>query len=184
MVKAWKRIEPTEVTKVGWRTIVTKKFIDARGDELTFDTMDVEGREYAGAIAITEDNKVVVARQFRPGPEKIFDEIPGGFVDPGEDPQTAVCRELLEETGYKAGKVTNLGFYHKDCYINAKWHVFFITDCQKVQEPEMGHTEDIEVLLLPIDEFIEGAKHNNMTDGTMVLMAYDKLLELKNKSVQ
>lgn len=177
MITAWKRIEPTETHKIGWRTIVTKKFIDAKGDEVTFDTVDVEGREYSGVVALDEHNNVIVGRQFRPGPEKIFDEIPGGYVDPGEDPETAMRRELLEETGYKAGDVIYLGSYHKDCYINAKWHVFFAVDCKKIQEPELGHTEDIEVITIPISEFIKNAKHDGMTDATVALMAYDYLKE-------
>ena len=184
MVKAWKRIEPTEVHKVGWRTIVTKKFIDAHGKELTFDTVDVEDREFVAVIALTDDNQVVIAQQFRPGPEKVFDELPGGFVDPGEDIETTMRRELLEETGYEAGEAIYLGGYHKDTYMNAVWHVYIATGCKLKAELNLGETEDVEVKLISIDQLIDNAKHGGMTDATAVLMAYDELLTRKSKSVQ
>ena len=180
MVKAWKRIGPTKLTRVGWRTIITKTFIDARGDELIFDTIDAEDREFVAVIAITKDKKVIVAQQFRPGPEKVFDEMPGGFVDKGEGHEVAMHRELLEETGYKAGKAVYLGGYHKDTYMNAVWHIYLATDCAKVAEPVLGDTEDIELRLISIDELIESAKHDGLTDAVGVLMAYDQLLALRD----
>lgn len=173
---AWKRIESTEVHKVGWRTIVTKHFVAPDGKELVFDTIDVEGREFVAVVALTDDNKVIVARQFRPGPEKIFDELPGGFVDKGEELEEAMRREFMEETGYEAGQMQYLGGYHKDTYMNATWHIFFATGCKQKTDPNLGETEHVEVRLISIDELIANAKADNMTDQVGVLMAYDYLM--------
>ena len=181
-MQQWKRIEPTTVTKVGWRKVTTKTFVMPDGKESTFDTVHPDGQEFAGVIALTPDNKVIVARQYRPGPEKVMDDLPGGFVDKGEDPETAMRRELREETGYEAGKVTYLGTFHKDVYMNATWHAFIAYDCTKVSEPENLDDEFIELDLISIDELIEKAKHDQLQDHAVVLMAYDELQRLQHKS--
>src|SRR5438105_3062441 len=102
-MKAWERIEPTSVDRIGYRTIVTKSFKLSDGEVKHFDTVNEENWGGAAIIALTSLNRVVVARQFRPGPEMIMDELPGGVIEEGEDPEQAALRELLEETGYEAG---------------------------------------------------------------------------------
>lgn len=178
-MESWQRIEPTSVTKVGWRKITTKTFRMPDGEATTFDTLHADGQEFATIIAVTKDKKVVIARQFRPGPELVMDELPGGFVDPGETPEVSAMRELLEETGYSAGNVQYLGAIHKDTYMNATWHVLFATDCEKTAEPEQGYTEHIEIDLISIDQLIINAKADKMTDHAAILLAYDNLIKLK-----
>ena len=85
-MQPWKRIEPTVNTKIGHRTVVTKLF-EVNGKSHDFQTYDKEGQEYAGVVALTKDGQALVIEQFRPGPEKIMYEIPGGFVDEGENPE-------------------------------------------------------------------------------------------------
>jgi ADP-ribose pyrophosphatase len=60
-------------------------------------------------IALTADERVVLLRQFRPGANGICLEIPGGMMEPGEDPCTAAARELAEETGYTGGTLEVIG---------------------------------------------------------------------------
>ncbi len=95
-MKEWRRIEPTTVTKVAWRTIVTKTFIMPSGNKVEYGTFWPEGQEFAGIIPLTKDNKVVISRQYRAGPERVLEELPGGFVDKGETSQAVAERELLE----------------------------------------------------------------------------------------
>lgn len=177
-MKPWKRIEPTDVNKIGWRTVVTKTFVMANGQEVRFDTFGPEDQQFVAIIGMTHENQVIIARQFRIGPEKVMDELPGGFVDNGEDLETAARREFKEETGYSTGEMTYLGGYNKDSYMNATWHVYLATNCIRVASQELEDEEDIEIDLISIDKLIQNAKTNKMTDAVAVLMAYDHLQRL------
>lgn len=178
-MQQWERIEPTIITKVGWRTIVTKTFKMPDGQTATFDTKDGEGTRCIGTIALTPDNQVVIARQFRTGPEKVMDEIPGGGLEPGEDPATAATRELAEETGYKPGAIEHLGDVYKDAYTNCIWHYFLAKDCVQVSDQALDTNEHVDVALISIDELFSNAQTANMTDVEAVFLAYEKLQELR-----
>jgi ADP-ribose pyrophosphatase len=181
-MKPWKRIEPTKVTKVGWRTVTTKTFVLNSGQTASFEVFGKESNRCAAIIAITADNKVVVARQFRPGPEKVLDELPGGFVEPDEDPKTAAIRELREEVGYDVGAVEYLGgFTTKDAYMQGEWHFYLARDCRKVTEQKLENTEEVEIAEITIDQLIHNALNDKMTDSIAVFRAYDKLIRLKDK---
>jgi ADP-ribose pyrophosphatase len=60
----------------------------------------IDSADWVNVIALTADQRVVLVRQFRPGAARVCLEIPGGMIDPGEDPCAAAARELAEETGY------------------------------------------------------------------------------------
>jgi ADP-ribose pyrophosphatase len=176
----WKRIEPTVVNKVGWRTVVTKTFIMPDGKEASFDTFGPEDQHFAAVIGLTPENQVIIARQFRVGPEIVMDELPGGFVDKGESPEAAASREFQEETGYTANDLTYLGSYNKDTYMNATWHVFLAKNCAPSgRAQELENEEHVDIDLISVSRLIENAKTNRMTDAVAVLMAYDQLLELQ-----
>ncbi|HEU5121460.1 MAG TPA: NUDIX hydrolase, partial [Candidatus Saccharimonadales bacterium] len=180
-MQPWNRIEPTVITKIDYQNVVVKTFELPDKKFVTRAIFGNEGTRAAGVIAITRDKKVVVTRQFRPGPEKLMDELPGGFVDKDEEPEAAALRELLEETGYIPGAMKFIGSFHRDAYLSGEWFYYLATDCVLTSEQALEHDEFIEVRLISIKEFIENAKHNGMTDTSAVLAAYEDLSALSKE---
>lgn len=182
MPKAWKRIEPTHFVTAVRRGMTIKTFKRPDGSITEYDIFDRDNLNHAGVVALTPDYQVIIAEQFRAGPEIMAQEIPGGSVDSGETPLEAAKRELVEETCYQPKTIEPLGFVYKDGYMNARWHYFFATGCtlgSANQKLDVG--EDITVKLISIDTFIENARQARMTDVEAVFLAYDKLKELKGK---
>jgi ADP-ribose pyrophosphatase len=70
--------------------------------------------DYSAIVAITDEQRVLIVRQYRPAVEHHTLELPSGLVDAGETPAEAARRELLEETGYEAAKVELLGGMEPD----------------------------------------------------------------------
>jgi ADP-ribose pyrophosphatase len=65
--------------------------------------------DYTVVVAITEEQRVLIVRQYRPAVERDTLEFPSGLVDAGETPLEAARRELLEETGHQGGEWEVLG---------------------------------------------------------------------------
>ena len=65
--------------------------------------------DYTAVVAITEEQRVLAVRQYRPAVERYTIELPAGLVDAGETPEDAARRELLEETGCQAAAIEVLG---------------------------------------------------------------------------
>lgn len=178
MTEPWQRSQPDEVTKVGWRTVTRKTFLAPDGNEYIYDTIGAVGAKTAAVIALTPENKVVIAEQFRTGPERVLQELPGGAVDEGEDEVTAALRELREETGYTSNDIVAIGMANEDAYANHHHYFFLARNCQKTHEQHLEEGELIGVKLISIAELIDNAKHANMTDAVAVLCAYDTLKEI------
>src|SRR5688572_15677969 len=68
--------------------------------------------DWVTVVAVTREDELVLVRQHRHGVAAETRETPGGIVDPGERPETAAARELLEETGYRGGPPESLGWVH------------------------------------------------------------------------
>ena len=97
-----------------WLEVVAKRVLLAppRGEEV-FYSVRTTG-DYAAVVAVTEEGRVPLVRQFRPAVESVVLELPSGAVDPGERPEAAIRRELLEETGCLARDVVSLGALYTD----------------------------------------------------------------------
>lgn len=187
-MKQFTRID-TIIQEVGnrfKRQVVIKRYRTEDGKEHEFTTIGKEGSHCGGVIAITPDKKAIVTYQFRASIEQWFYEMPGGGFRDGEDFQKAAERELLEETGYVPGKIEYLGESVWDSLNNTVAHYYLATDCvphkDGASKDAEEHDQGAELRLISIDELIENAKKNRMTDPRAVLMAYDRLMELKKEA--
>lgn len=118
------------------------------------DYIAVDAPHWIVTVAVN-DGKFVLVRQWRHAEQRITVEFPGGVGEAGEDPAITAARELEEETGYRAGKITHLG----TCSPNPalfKNHVHFYLAEELVQTgvQNLDHDEVLEFLELPIDEVI------------------------------
>ena len=139
---------------------------------------------WVSAVALTEDNKVVMVRQYRHAIQETIIEIPGGCVDK-EDPnfEHAIRRELMEETGYEFSKYEYLGKISPNPSTNTNWmHMFLATGGKKVGEQSLDQNEEIEVKLLTIDELKELLQKNEIVQAmhvTTIMYALQRLGEMK-----
>ncbi|MFA7301662.1 MAG: NUDIX hydrolase [Candidatus Shapirobacteria bacterium] len=132
-----------------------------------------EGPAVCG-LAITTDNKVILAKQYRPGPKKIVMELPGGYADLNEKVELSMARELLEETGYQ-GNVQLITTCLDDAYSTMERYCFVITDCKKVSEPKWDEDEFIDIELVTVEEFKKILRSGQMTDVEVGFLALDYL---------
>lgn len=139
----------------------------------------------ACALAITEDGHAIMARQFRHPIQETILEIPGGFMDAGEDPKTAIARELLEETGHEFSSIEYVGKVAANPGVLDNYtHLFLAQGGKKVAAQSLDHNEEIELTLVPVEEVRAMLHRNEIVQALHVsclLYAFNKLDEQQAK---
>ncbi|MEO8464224.1 MAG: NUDIX hydrolase [Gammaproteobacteria bacterium] len=111
----------------------------------------IQSQTWTQIVPITTDGHVVMIRQYRHGAQRVTLEIPGGLVDPGEDPAAAALRECLEETGYRARHAEPLGVVNPNPALFAnRLHGYFATGVERERAVQNTGTEVTEPVLVPI----------------------------------
>jgi ADP-ribose pyrophosphatase len=160
MIEPWIKLKEQPLVN-GRRKLLRRTF---RLPDGRIDEFDIKHEPQVVCIlAITTDQQVVLARQYRPGPEQILAELPGGGIEPGETPHQAIVRELMEETGY-SGKVNYIGASLDGAYTTLVRHNFVATGCIKVQEPQIGAGEFTEAITMPMVAFRQHLRDGQLTD--------------------
>ncbi|HVY63099.1 MAG TPA: NUDIX hydrolase [Planctomycetota bacterium] len=125
------------------------------GEEVPFWIID--SSDWVNIVARAEGGEYIMVRQWRFGTRHVSLEIPGGIVDPGEEPARAAARELVEETGFvPAGPVRSLGTVDPNpAILSNRTHLFYAEGCRPATDAEkraMDAHERIELRLVRPDE--------------------------------
>ena len=167
---AWERLGE-RIVHDGYRRLVERRYRLPDGSERAFE-VKVEPPT-AVVVALTSDGRVVLVREFRPGVEEVLLELPGGGIDPGEEPLAAAARELLEETGYR-GELEGVGSMLDCAYSTRVRHVFVARRCERVAEPTAEDAQ-LGVVLVSVDEFRQHLRGGRCTDVGPGYLALDRL---------
>ena len=124
--------------------------------------------DWVNVIAITEDGKFVMERQFRHGLGKTCYEIPAGVIEEGETPLEAAKRELAEETGYEGGKWSLVMTVSGNCSTTDNiTHCFLAEGVRQTASRHLDATEDLEVRLLTEDEVFALLQNDKIRQSLM-----------------
>lgn len=119
----------------------------------------------AAILPVHGDGTVSLIRQLRPAVAATLLEIPAGRLSPGEPPAECARRELLEETGLRAGKVVPLGSIHSSPGVfDEVIHLFAALEMSEgLAEPEAD--EDIQVIRLNLSDVLAMAADGRISDS-------------------
>ena len=93
-----------------------------------------------------EDGEFLMVRQYRHGSETVEMEFPAGVVDPGEKPFNAAVRELLEETGYRAEEIREIGSVSPNpAFMTNRTHTYIARGLEKISGLKLDEHEILDV---------------------------------------
>ncbi len=124
-------MEKTNFTVISSEIIFSGKVFDIQVDKIKYNSGSVAPREVvihnggAVVLAVTDDDKILLVKQFRYPFQKYLWELPAGKLEKGEDPKYCAERELKEETGYSAKEIIKLGsIFTSPGFCSEELHIF------------------------------------------------------------
>lgn len=165
--------------KLEEKTISSERVFEGRIVGLRIDTVELpDGRratrevvEHKGAVAVVpllDHSSVVMIRQFRQPTGQVLTEIPAGTLDKGEDAEACAERELIEEIGYRAGKLTRMfSTYLSPGYSDEMLHTYLAEDLTPAKA-EHDEDEFLEVVTIDLEEAMDLIRRGEIKDAKTV----------------
>ena len=161
----WKVMGSENILHTAIYDVYAMDEVSARGDRGRYVAIDAP--EWVVIIAEHNGNFVLV-RQWRHGEGRVNLEFPGGVAEPGEEPVHAAERELLEETGFKAGRITSLGSVSPNpALFKNHFHVFLAEDLIQTGSPSPDDDEILQFEELPKEDVLRRFGDDELTNAFM-----------------
>ncbi len=174
-----------EEKTVSTETVFKGKIVDVQIDMVALPNGELAQRDIVrhpggvGIVAITDDDKIILVKQFRKPFEKAMYEIPAGKLDKDEDVKICGMRELKEETGATAASFEYLGYmYPSPGFTDEVTHMYlarglsFGEDC-------LDEDEFLDVEYFTIDEVLNMIMNNEINDAKTVIGFFKAMERMK-----
>lgn len=145
-----------------------------------------EYADWVNALVLTSENKIVLVKQYRYAAKDFFLEIPAGKPEGNEASESAILREVREETGYISDRKPILvgEFYVNPATQTNRVITFLIVEAYKAFDQELDPTEFIDVHLVDLNEMetmIASGKINQLFTASAYYMCKPKIQVVEKK---
>ncbi len=148
-------------------TVVRRSVVDESGA-----THVREVIRHPGSVAIVpvlDDGRICLIRNRREAVGATLIEIPAGTREAGEEPEQTATRELIEETGYRAGKLNQVGVLYPSPGILDERMVLYIAEGLEPGQMDLDPGERIEPFLVGLDEALAMIRDGRIVDAKTVV---------------
>lgn len=183
LVQPWRLYPARELARTRIFTLYSRRCESPTNPAKSGDFVYLDPADWVNVVAITAAGEVVMIEQFRHGLNEVTLELPGGIVDPGEDPMAACTRELLEETGYapspapspssQPGKLArSIGVVSANpAIMTNRVHTGLIERVVLTGEQHLDGNEEIAVRLVPLAD-VPGLIRRGIIHHSLVVAAF------------
>ncbi len=145
----------------------------------------IDSPNWVTILPIVKNNQgnecFLIVEQFRHGCSTLTKEFPAGMIDKGEAPLEAALRELEEETGYRAEKMTEIGVVNPNpAFMNNSSYTYLAEDLKPAGSRNLDEHEMIDVELVPIKELAK-SMGKGMYNSAITIQAWFWYLKYKDK---
>lgn len=159
----WRKLSTQPVLRTPYYGVRLDRLRRPAGDEVDYYVLEF-ARQAVGTVAVRDDGRLLLVRQWRHPVEKLTWSIPAGGMEVGESAADAALRELREETGYDSRKIEPLYHYHPTIGIaDQTFHLFIAADLEQLDHPDAGEIHEVEAFSrAQIETMLAG---NEVVDG-------------------
>lgn len=166
-MEKWKTLKSEYVSRRPWLT-ARRDVVQLPNGQIHDEYYVLDYPTWVNVIAVTDDGRYVMVRQYRHAIGEILVELCAGCAEEGEDPMDAAKRELAEETGYAGGEWILGCVLSPNASSNSNLDYCYIAKGVRLTGTQhLDRTEDIEVLLLTRDELFDMLQHGEIKQAMM-----------------
>ncbi|WP_412467393.1 NUDIX hydrolase [Pedobacter sp. KLB.chiD] len=178
VIEKWQKLASKYLVREQWATLRVDE-VKLPGGVVKDDYYVLEYPNWVNAIALTEEGKIIMVRQYRHAADIVSLEVPGGVIDGDEAPEIAVKRELLEETGYSFKTCKLIAeLYPNPATSNNRTFTYLLTGGIKTHEQHLDEHEILNVEEYTVNEVKQLIKENKIAQALHVAALFYGLEEI------